>query len=257
MHVRIIGRGTYFVALQRSCNDDVTNWASPDLLVNWGLTGRRFRDRIASGSNGIAFAAETPVINAPINRTKYSQLVLARDAGVPCPETKTASPEFDRMEGDWLFKPMFSIGGRHICMAGEEDGSVAGYYQEFISGEDRRYELRVHACNWRDPSEYLCQKRIHNDPSQITWNHHTGGRFVTVNEPLLYDVFKKAQQLAYDALKGVGLDFGGVDFIVKHDGTIWFLEINMALGFTLQASANFWRDSMNMLTKENEDVSTN
>ena len=246
MHVRIIGRGTYFVALQRACNDDVTNWAEPDLLVNWGLCGQRFTDRMKQGSRGVAFR-NIPVVNAPINRTKYSQLVLARDAGVPCPETvmniETNNPD------EWLFKPMFSLGGRHICLSGQRPNDVSGYFQKFIPGADRRYELRVHACTWRPASEFLCQKRIHDDVSVITWNHHTGGRFVTVNEPHRYNVFIRAQVLADAALRAVGLDFGGVDFIVKQDGTILFLEINMALGFTLQASANFWRDSMNLLTE--------
>lgn len=260
--VAIIGRGTYYREIIHRSRPSVnagTPRMRPDYLVNWGLAGERWRDwerrtgiwRDWQRRIGISNDTGTQIVNRPPNKTKYSQLLLVRETGVPCPDTYhriTDCPE--NHQHSLLFKPYFSLGGRNITMAEDKPSDVDGYYQQFIPGEKRRYELRVHACRWIPEESYLIQKRVNDDTSAITWNHHTGGRFITVNEPREYRIFREAASYATRALESLDLDFGGVDFIVTRDGSILFLEVNMSIGFTMDRTRDYWVDCINRLSEE-------
>lgn len=236
--VKIIGRGTFYRTLARACGTPMVHRYRNrpyDILVNWGLTGSRF-DNFPVRRNAM-------VVNRPPNQTKFTQLTKVSKVGVPILESVQHKDQLGSTL-EWLFKPMFSLGGRNICMAGEESGHVPGYYQRFIPGEKRRYELRVHACRWQDEENYLVQKRVCDNKSMITWNHHTGGRFICVNHTRNHRVFKEAAAYSTKVLDAVGLDFGGVDFIVDVEKRIYFLEINMSLGLRLAQTLGYWRDCM-------------
>lgn len=242
MKVSIIGRGTYYRLIVRDANPDVMLLnRRADVLYNWGLAGERYNAFFRKRPRYRNY----PVLNEPINNSKWTQLCKVKKEGVPVLESSR-----DLSVG-YLFKPDFSLGGRHIQIIDEEFyPPVAGYCQKFIPGEDRRYELRVHACSWREEEDYLVQKRVSDNPKSVTWNHHTGGRFITVNKPREGRVFRDAQAYSKRVLACLGLHHGGVDFLVTNDNnSIYFLEVNISIGLRLPATLGYWVDCFNLLTE--------
>jgi hypothetical protein len=248
MIVSIIGRGTYYKLIVRDANSNVRMLhRDADILYNWGLAGARFDEYFTRRHRRYR---HYPIMNKPINKTKWTQLNVVAKKGIPVlHSTRTLT---DAKDDSYLFKPDFSLGGRHIQQITDYDSfvpPVSGYYQMFVPGADRKYELRVHACSWRKEDEYLVQKRVSDNPNSVTWNHHTGGRFITVNNPRKYRIFKEAQGYSSCVLSSLGVDSGGVDFLVKKDGTVWFLEVNTSIGLRLPTTLGYWVDSFNLLTE--------
>lgn len=245
LRVSVIGRGTFYGKLIEACNDNVMRLnRNADVIYNWGLAGEKFRSFFRKYPR----YSNYPVYNQPVNQTKWTQLCVVRDnTDVP------TLPSGREQANGMLFKPDFSLGGRHIEVVHEGfRPPVSGYYQQFIPGHDRKYELRVHASRFRNEADYLVQKRVNDNLDAVTWNHHTGGRFITVNEPRKYDMFIRAQAYSTAVLNALGVDGAGIDYLVDRDGRTFFLEANFSLGLRLEATFNYWVDTLNTITEREE-----
>ena len=244
MLIKMIGRGTYYKEIVEAC--DLVRRGNFDLLVNYGLQGTRL-DRITEMHpewfddhevfNHYQYGNKYEVVKAIKEVAPIFNIESRFSSGFQLivPESHRHRRNIEHLE-NVLAKPYYSLGGRSICRLEDYDGpSNTHYFQEQVM--DRKYELRVHAFNWMNPDSYLCQKRIHPDGNnQLTWNHHTGGSFETVEEPLRYNVFKEAQKISSFILKKLGYQFAALDYIITHDYNIWFIEANLAPGFTMDVT---------------------
>ena len=198
-----------------------------DLLINYGVAGDKFTDWQRRNPYG----RQLPMLNKPISLNKYEVIKKVSDQfdaalNVPVPETRKRLERIHAPEG-WLWKPFYSQGGQGIEIATDRHAPWNKYFQEYI--HNRVYELRIHAFKWIPQDEWAVQKRVSEDAEAITWNHHTGGTFVTVNDRsqrVFQDAIKHSSQVLYE----LSMQFGGVDFIVDSNREVYFIEINSAVG---------------------------
>jgi glutathione synthase/RimK-type ligase-like ATP-grasp enzyme len=102
--------------------------------------------------------------------------------------------------------------------------------------------------------EWVVQKRVQGeDGDAVTWNHHTGGTFITVVDRG-QRVFQDALENSEKVLGRLGLDFGGVDFIVGGDRKVYFIEINTAVGCSGLSDAIYIDAFERLMEKEVGDV---
>ena len=224
MKLAIIHRGSR-TARQIIEETGIKRWGrrvQADLIVNYGLAGSRFEDW--KGRNPVGKLKR--MINRPHGLNKYEVVMKAEDWGVRVPETRTSLDQRHNYEG-WLAKPFHSQGGRGICIVNDLPGHNPNrYFQQYL--HDRIYELRVHAFQWISPEYWRVQKRV-GDVDEVTWNYHTGGTFITVNDTS-QRVFADAIEMSHDVLRLMNMGFGAVDFIVDQDRKVYFIEINSAPG---------------------------
>lgn len=194
-----------------------------EVIINYGVAGGRFEEWKRRNPMG----SRLLMINKPLTLTKQQVIGKAQDIDVRCPETRTSLDHRHALEG-WLEKPFYSQGGQGIQIAMERS-SYNKYFQQFI--HDRVYELRVHAFVWIPQDRWVVQKRVPGEGNEdsITWNHHTGGTFITVNDTNA-GVFNKAIENSAKVLEVLSMQFGGVDFIVDSNRYVYFIEINSAVG---------------------------
>jgi len=186
------------------------------------------------------------VINCNIPKSKYwavNQVTVDH----PISKRKLGA---DENPSDYIIKKFHSMGGRGIRRATTRERMADHYYQKFINRGP--YEIRVHAYNWIDQSEWPVQKRV-GPEDQIAWNWRQGGRFINVQAPGRYNIFKQARSMSKQVLKDLELDFGAIDFVVDTEGKIYFIEINTAPGW---CRTNEER-SINAFKKLTDGVRTN
>lgn len=207
--------------------------------VNFGLQG----DNLRTYEQRFPAITRIPIMNHRQISDKFVHIIRAGEAGVSVPSSKPAR-DLTRRDNGWIAKPYFSQGGRGIYRINTrarrrqaEGANRTHYVQQEIT--NRRYEMRVHAWSWVDPSEWIFQKRLHERGDEIlTWNHSTGGNFVTVNEPTdpLHD---RIRQDVITMMDVFGYRFGAVDFIIQTPGESgaaiphYFIEWNLCPGWTL------------------------
>ena len=194
-----------------------------DLLVNYGVAGGKFDDWCRRNPMG----RQLPMLNKPLTMNKFDVIKKLEDS-IKVPRTRESLGRRHAPDG-WLVKPFYSQAGRGIEIATQRYAPYGKYFQEYVY--DRAYELRVHAFKWIFEREWQVQKRVAGEGNEdsITWNHHTGGTFITVNDTH-QRVFQTAQLNAARVLEVLGMDFGGVDFIVDSNREVYFIEINSAVG---------------------------
>ena len=236
MRLAFIHRGSATAKMiMRECG--IPRWGRgvrADLLINYGLAGSRFADWQRRNPLG----SRKPMFNKPHGKNKYEIIKYFSDLNydqeydsydgheITTPRTRKRLELRHAPEG-WLVKPFYSQGGQGIEIARDRVAPYDKYFQQYI--HDRAYELRVHAFKWIPKEEWVVQKRVQGEGDSVTWNHHTGGTFITVNDTNAR-VFKRAINMAYSTLFWLKQDFGGVDFIVNRDREILFIEINSAVG---------------------------
>jgi len=192
-------------------------------IINYGVTGERFEDWKRRNPMG----QRLPMFNKPLGLNKFEVVKKVEEEGICVPRSRREIKLRHAPEG-WLVKPFWSQGGRGIEIAEGRDAPYGKYFQEFI--HDRIYELRIHAFNWIALEEWVVQKKVPGeDCDAITWNHHTGGTFITVNDRG-GKVFQDALEMSDKVLEVLELDFGGVDFVVNGNREVYFIEINTAVG---------------------------
>ena len=195
-----------------------------DFIINYGVAGDHWRRWVSNNRLG----RTKPMLNAPHGMNKFEVIKHVEENEYKVPLTFR---QLDRIHAPeaFLVKPFFSQQGRGIERAESRYAPSGKYFQEFI--EDRVYELRVHAFRWVPQSEWVVQKRVAGEDQEdaITWNHHTGGTFITVNDTS-QRVFEDAQAMANAVLHRLNMAFGGVDFVVSASRDVYFIEVNSAVG---------------------------
>lgn len=221
--------------------------SSCSVAVNYGLQGYKAQEY----EHRHPSLLRLPILNHRQYGNKYDQLKVVKDAGEVIPEAwyprefRDLGKEYE--EGKYIVKPYYSLGGRGISDWDGGPVSAKKYIQERVY--NRRYEMRVHACAWIDPSKWIFQKRVHEDGENIlAWNHHNGGRFITIQnptDPLHYRV-REATKIA---MKALNYQFGAADYIIQNPGTTgdplkhYFLEWNLAPGWTIQKVIDYYQTS--------------
>jgi len=243
-NILMIGRGTYYKKIRNIVG---MNSNDPRLIVNYGLQGQRLGRWLESRSNRAKWDQAERILNKTQYGNKYE---CAKAVSVL---TDYHTPHSVKHRSDclpdkkYIAKPYYSLGGRGIMPAEDYTGGGTHYFQESLQ-HIRQYELRVHAAKWITQESYLCQKRVHEDGNtQLTWNNHTGGSFITVEHPESYNVFKKAQEFSKKILERLGYDFAAIDFIVDEDYNVWFVEANLAPGFTMERTAVWYYNTFRAL----------
>jgi hypothetical protein len=192
----------------------------PEVVVNYGVAGERMERWRRLNPYGDTL----PMVNRDLSVDKFRAVLKAQEMGVRCPESRQ-SLEREHELDKWLEKPFYSQGGRGIQIAVGRY-HYHKYFQEFI--RDRVYELRVHTFKWIPRETWVVQKRV-GEPDQVTWNHKTGGRFITVNDTS-QRVFQEAIENSAKVLEILKMGFGAVDFIVDEGRRVYFIEVNSAPG---------------------------
>jgi hypothetical protein len=243
----MIGRGgsTYMQQIrERLGNYRIQNCHA---AANWGLQG----ERRSTYHRNYPAITRLPILNDEQFGNKFDCIRAVGAAGVPIPESV---PRQQVTETGWIKKPYYSLGGRDIArlVVGEEVPNTH-YMQREIT--NRRYEMRVHCAAWINPRDWVFQKRVHEDgDEQLTWNHHTGGSFITVNEPTdpLHDRLRETVKTIMQVL---GYQFGAVDFIIQNPGERgqplqhYFIEFNLAPGWTLDRIRDWYYSTFDALTE--------
>lgn len=193
-----------------------------DVLVNYGLAGRRLREFYRRFPS----ARSIPTINRDIGFSKLTVINRVKNNGILVPESKLTLKRDDRLS-DWIEKRFSSQGGRGICKARGRRRMDTKYYQKFIG--NRKYELRVHSFQWFNKSDWNVQKRLGNH-NEIAWNFENGGHFCSVFDTQ-YGVFDEAIEATSRVLDVLGMSFGAADFIVDNGNRLYFIEINSCPGF--------------------------
>lgn len=198
-----------------------------DLVVNWGNSHRPVTWNIDS----------TTFLNYPLNVlqavNKLTTLEQLREFNVPTPEWTT---NYDRALS-WHFNGE-TVVERHNLTGSKGDGieivtgiddmestqlSQAPLYTKLIQ---RAREYRVHVFDGQVIDLQQKKRREGNDSDGTIKNLDNGWVFVrddiTPPPRSIFDVSIRAVQ-------ALGLDFGGVDVLVK-DGQCYVLEINTAMG---------------------------
>jgi hypothetical protein len=256
-NVKVFGRrGSDF---RKHVNDWMGNHRIREshMAVNYGLQGE---DLIAYGLRNTAIN-NIPVLNHKQAGNKYEQIsaVQGMDEVVPRSCSLVLIGGAKPYE-HCIAKPFYSLGGRDIFRV-ENLADVnpdTHYLQEEVT--NRRYEMRVHAFAWIDEQQWLFQKRVHDDGDEVlAWNHHNGGRFITIEDPhdALHDRIRASVKVI---MKRLGYQFGAVDFIIKNPGQRgeqlqhYFLEWNLAPGWTLDRTRDYYKDSFSALKEVQMDL---
>jgi hypothetical protein len=247
MRIKFIGRGTYY----RQITEAIGNYriSSSHIAVNFGLQGDNLRDY----RRRFPAIDRLPMLNSQLFGNKYECVTAASTAGVPVPRSWRRG---DVVPADVpiIRKPYYSLGGRDIERHSLANDTLPDthYLQEEIT--NRRYEVRVHAMAWVNPNQWVMQKRIHPEgDEQLTWNHHTGGTFVTI-EDTTNPLFERIRQSVITLTRTLGYQFGAVDFIVTSAGERgrplphYFIEWNLAPGWTLDRIRNYYISSFRALS---------
>lgn len=248
MRIKFFGRGTFYSQVRDRIGQN-NRISECQGAVNWGLQGTRLTE-YESRHPAIL---RMPILNHRQYGNKYDCVVAARENGLAAPASYRAGGNQPiTMGGEWIIKPYYSLGGRGIEVYTGQQIPHGFYLQERIM--NRRYEVRVHAWNWIDPASWVFQKRVHPDgEDQLTWNHHTGGSFITINEPT--DPLHDRLRADVARLMAVfGYQFGACDFIICNAGERgarlphYFLEWNLSPGWTLDNTRAAYIEAFRELT---------
>lgn len=192
------------------------------LVVNWGSS-----EAIDMQGNGIILN-KPECISKASNKLRAFQMLQGK---VPVPEWTT-----DRSEAlSWLPETIVcrtklqAHSGVGIVLASAEDDVVnAPLYTKYFK---KRSEYRVHV--FRNEVIFVQRKarRLDTPDADVNWqirNHSNG--FIYANQNIV--VSEAIQSACVETCSVLGLDFGAVDVIEKHNGSFVILEVNTAPGLT-------------------------
>ena len=251
MNLFVFGKpgSTYMKIIRKFVRGDMIMANVPDGALNYGLQGGKLSDYFSRH----AHIRDLPILNRTQHGNKYEDIMAVEralhDAPIEACRVPKSFQHHDDVgvlrDGSWILKPYWSFGGRNIepYTGNEQIGNR--YYQ--LRVPKRRYEMRVHAWKWVDPQHWIFQKKTHEGgEEQLTWNHHTGGKFNTVREPYdpLHDRMREFTKLIMNTF---GYQFGACDFIISNPGErgvplkTWFIEWNLAPGWVLKHCRNAYK----------------
>jgi len=169
------------------------------------------------------------LLNRRLICNKYHQCSLFHEKDVSCPNTWLSwFPNSIR-------KPIYSFGGNNItdCSETPTNSSSSFYFQKKI---DKIREFRAHVFLWNELQVPYLQEKTVEDPTQLCWNKHQGGKFRTIYSPLLgiqeegTELIERISSLALNAVKAIRYDFGGVDILMDRNSSLYVIEINARCG---------------------------
>ena len=215
------------------------------VLINWGVYGS-VRDRFMGK---YPYARDLSVVNGRWPGNKYNVIITAANKNIPVPLSDRNIGQRHWTNTHWIYKPNYSAGGEGIFRITNETAHDCDWSRGYAQQEvlNRRYEVRVAAFTWLPQEEWGCWKKVCDDASQLCWNHHQGGRFQRVEQPLRHGLFQRCYQHSLRLLNELGLQFGAIDFIVDSEGTERFLEINTQPGFTENYGADLYANAISKL----------
>jgi hypothetical protein len=233
-------------------------------VINWG-----------SGSNpnwiDTATRRNVTILNKPtavrVASNKLSALTKLRENGIAVPEFTTSMAVADRWLDDGA-----TVVERHVLNGNSAEGvrivnlddpempselRFAPLYTKFIP---KSREFRIHVFRGK-VIDYVEKKKMSSDRRPENYN-----KYICSNE--LGWVFcrsdvrdiSEVRQIAINAVRALGLDFGAVD-VVYYEGTPYVLEVNTApgiMGTTLNRYVNTFREFLGLpaLNLADETVST-
>jgi len=228
--------------------------------INYGLQGKKLDEFLDDPK--VRKLHRLPILNLRQIGNKFECVDIAMITEA-CPTPRSWKYKHrDQIPADItvIAKPYYSLGGKDIFRVKESiEDEVKGkthYLQEEI--KNRRYELRVHTASWIPVENWLVQKRTHPKGEDVlTWNHHTGGKFITVKDHN-GGVFARAKESAAKLLSAFGYAFGAADFIVAANDNSrnldhYFIEWNLAPGWTIANTEEWYKETFSSLAKVNQD----
>ncbi len=115
--------------------------------------------------------------------------------------------------------------GKGIVVAKEVNDLVdAPLYTKYVK---KTHEFRVHVFNGK-VIDYVQKKKRTGIVDRNKYVRSVENGWVFCRENI--EVSEDAKALAIDAVNTLGLDFGAVDIILGHDGKVYVLEVNTAIG---------------------------
>ncbi len=186
----------------------------PPILIRWGTRQELPTDGkiVYNSCTGLEKATD-----------KKRSREIFMEKGVPCPKLVTPS---NHNSYPVIARPLVHSKGKnfHVLKNKTEftkaykDHQSDWYFSEFI---DKDSEFRVHVAHGKVLE--VMQKPKPSNPNLIAWNRALNGDpFVRVGRQ---QYSAKVCAAAIKAVKALGLDFGGVDVIVK-DGNPFVVEVN-------------------------------
>lgn len=196
--------------------------AKCDLLLRWGST---------ESFPSLKYKKELNTLEA-VKRTtnKLEMLTVLKAASIPTPEFGTSpeqSADFKDRSGNFYIRSKAGV----VRYGSDYNPTTDQYYSKPIKFKRREY--RVHVFNGKVIGLY---EKIPNDPNPENrpklFKSETC-RFVRSN-PEISRVDPAAQQICIDAVRALGLLFGGVDLIRDKNGQFFITEVNSAPGLNSQ-----------------------
>jgi D-alanine-D-alanine ligase-like ATP-grasp enzyme len=135
--------------------------------------------------------------------------------------------------------------GKGIVVAREVEELVdAPLYTEYIK---KTHEFRVHVFNG-NVIDYVQKKKRAGVEERNKYVRSVENGWVFCREDI--EVREDVKAIAIDAVLALGLDFGAVDVILGHDGNVYVLEVNTAIGMegtTVECYKNAFQEFLNEL----------
>jgi hypothetical protein len=256
MAIKMISRGTFPQRLRRHVGIE-QGFVDADVVINYGVQGNRLKDYI-SRYPGFLNHPGRLFLNLYQYGNKLKCIQQVCESVLCPPSTSDKDSWMINNTDEWIAKPYWSIGGRNIVPAREyidNGGPQKCYFQKSLQ-HDRAFEIRVHYFKWMDKSTWFVQKKTHKEGNDaLTWNHHTGGKFTSINSsrkkysPNAHNegAFGKAKDAAELAGPLLGYQFGAADFIADYEGNVYFLEWNLAPGITIDACQEYYYNAFRVL----------
>lgn len=204
--------------------NDIEKWPGPsNWLFRWGCTSQIKDDVLHTVNTADAIHAVND---------KWATRFLLGINNIPIPNTWPNIDEyvhFNEKEGPVIIRPLNHHQGKHIYLCKdlvEIDKTckkLGKYYISEYIEKDR--EFRIYVISGRVVC--VAEKFVENK-DQVAWNKALGGSFRNVKWK---DWPVQACVDSIKACKVMGLDFGGVDVIMK-EGKHYILEINSAPSLT-------------------------
>lgn len=200
-------------------------------------------DNIPAGKAGVVFRwgctstvdADVIVNNAAsihrVSNKKDFRLLL--DEHELCPTTWGSLVAFhqDTSPRTWpmIVRPAQHAQGKNVLLCNNEQEleAACARFPSYYIAEYIKKEAEYRVCVVQGRVAWVANK-IPDEPNAIAWNVARGGSFENVR----WDQWPlKACRIAVEAFNLSGLDFGGVDIMMK-DGEAYVLEINSAPSLT-------------------------
>jgi hypothetical protein len=156
-------------------------------------------------------------LRAMLGRVRMAQII-------PAPVAPPAQPD-----GQWLARKNNHVGGNDLLNP-DERADYFSKWEQFVR------EYRVHSFFGRS---IRAGQKVHRTPQSETPFHGTphpwirsfdGGWMISYADGALGERPQRIRDIAHDAVRALGLNFGAVDIGERADGTLVVLEVNRAPG---------------------------